>query len=286
MLHHCAGLSDEILVWSTLNTQSRKDTLALSGRLGTCRFASIDVLANRFANLDTRHICYPLVHQACHSRSVETSEIARALSPAPNGAYSFFGSKLLSDTWNNHSDDLTLIATEMSYLQSQSQTVQVLQNAAQIAYWPPYGTTRVLATSGLNGCTALGIVSPLAGILAHIAPLSDGQSATSDDDDPGKRNLINLVQAVIDLYNQNRAYLAVAQSFVVVAIYGGSTALPEHRQTIQAVLQRLGLPCIVKEYNVLETGTPRAPGETSVVIVSDGLRNMPAVFVNGNLLQS
>lgn len=182
-------------------------------------------------------------------------------------------------------DDRTPAAAEMSHSQNQSYTIQVPQNAVRIAFWPPHGTTRVLATSGLNGCTALGIISLQAGILAHIAPLPEGQFASTGDDDPGKRNLISLVQAVIDLYNQNRAYFPTAQSFVVVAMYGGATALPEHRQTVQAVLQRLGLPCIVKEYNVLNPGTPRSPGETSVAIVSDGLGNMPTIYVNGNVLQ-
>ncbi|KAK1087305.1 hypothetical protein LTR33_001125 [Friedmanniomyces endolithicus] len=165
----------------------------------------------------------------------------------------------------------------MSQFQNQSHTIRVPQNAVQIAYWPPHGTTRVLATSGLNGCTALGIISPQAGILAHIAPIPGGQSATTGNDDPGKRNLIRLVRAVIDLYNRNRTYFPVAQSFVVVAMYGGSTALPEHRQTIQAVLQRLGLSCTVKEYNVLDAGTPRSPGETSVAIVSDEGADAPPV---------
>lgn len=173
----------------------------------------------------------------------------------------------------------------MSQSQNQSHTIQVPQNGVRIAYWPPHGTTRVLATSGLNGCTALGIISPQAGILAHIAPIPEGQSTATGNDDPGKRNLIRLVQAVIDLYNRNRAYFPEAQSFVVVAMYGGSTALPEHRQTIQAVLQRLGLRYIVKEYNVLAPGTPRSPGETSVAIVSDGTGRMPTIYVNGNVLQ-
>lgn len=167
---------------------------------------------------------------------------------------------------------------------TQSHTIQVAQNSIQIAYWPPHGTTRVLATSGLNGCTALGIVSPQAGILAHIALLPDA-SALNREQDPGKRNLINLVQAAIDLYTRNRAYFQITQSFIVIAMYAGSTALPEHQRTILAVLQRLGIPCIVKEYNALEPGAPRPPGYTSVSIVSDGAGNMPTVYVNDSVLQ-
>lgn len=177
-------------------------------------------------------------------------------------------------------------------MMSQSQlahTIQVPQNQIRIAFWPPAGHTRVLQTAGLNGCTAVGIISPTAGILAHIAPILNVQSLLaaghSTTNDPGRVNLSMLLQVVISTYNQYRTHFSSGRSFILLAMHGGDLALPEHRAITNAVLQRLQLPIVITYYNTIALGVPRPEGVTQVDIVSDGGGGMPVVYVNGQVIQ-
>ncbi|KAK1045596.1 hypothetical protein LTR74_018105 [Friedmanniomyces endolithicus] len=155
-------------------------------------------------------------------------------------------------------------------------TVLVNMNEVKIAFWPPSGPTRVLATEGLNGCTGVGIISRHAGILAHIAPLPPVET-WSGLTDPGKQNLILKLQAVINLYNTYRHYFPQAESFVVIAYHLGSVANAEADRVVRAVLGRLGLSITTRLYNVLEAGTDRASGRTAIVIVAAVQGVMPVV---------
>lgn len=164
-------------------------------------------------------------------------------------------------------------------------TVMVPMNQVKIVYWLPRSTTRVLATEGLNGCTGLGIVSSQAGILARVAPLASTQTTDFGTYDPGKANLVAQVQRVIGLYNGNRAAFANSQSFIVIAVFQGTAALPEHLKTIKAVLERLNLTYVVKMYDVLAPGAAREFGWTLIVITSEGDGTMPDVSVNGSSIR-
>jgi len=52
-------------------------------------------------------------------------------------------------------------------------------NQVNIASRPPETDVRYLATGFLNACTAIAIISPQAGILAHIAPVAPDSTAQS-----------------------------------------------------------------------------------------------------------
>ena len=72
------------------------------------------------------------------------------------------------------------------------------------------------------------------------------------NDDPGARNLVSKMQEVIRIYNTYKALFPVASTFVVAAVYHGSTALPEAIRTISLALQRLQLRYIIEQYNEVE----------------------------------
>lgn len=164
-------------------------------------------------------------------------------------------------------------------VRNSTNTVMVPQNEVRFVTWSSSSGTRVLATEGLNGCTGVGIVSKYAAILGHIAPLPNAYS-TRYSNDPGKQNLIALLQTIINMYQGNRHMFNIADCYVVIAIYEGQVALPEHLQYTRGVLRRLGVRIVFKTYNVLSRSTERMPGETSIVIVSNGYGGMPSTYVN------
>jgi len=112
-------------------------------------------------------------------------------------------------------------------------------NGIRLAFWPP---TRHLATKNLNACTAVGIVSPYAGILAHIPPLPDMMSYTPTAClDHARR----FMQAITHLVVDNAASFPRpgSRSFVVEAYDGGAGGVPTHMQVIPPAFgDRLGPP--------------------------------------------
>ncbi|KIX03846.1 uncharacterized protein Z518_07399 [Rhinocladiella mackenziei CBS 650.93] len=160
-------------------------------------------------------------------------------------------------------------------VRGRTDTVLVPMNEVGIAFWS--STRHYLATEGLNGCTGVAIISRTAGILAHIAPLPP--NTQSNNNNSGHENLVRKMQRVITLYNTYRAHFPEGRSCIVAAVYQNAVALPEAVQTITAVLNRLGLPIKITYYNVLESGTARFPGQTSIVIDANA-GGWPKMYVN------
>lgn len=162
----------------------------------------------------------------------------------------------------------------------EAQTVLVQQNEVKIAFWKPRGQTKWLATEGLNGCTGVAIISPYAGILAHISPVPSMASSSTGRNDPGQENLFAKLQLVISLYNTYKPFFTSSEGYIVAAVFRGTHALPQAIQTARAVLGRIGVQPAVHNYDVLAPGTTRASGQTSIVIEAGALGAMPKIFVN------
>lgn len=141
-------------------------------------------------------------------------------------------------------------------------TVTVAMNQVGAAYWANHN---YLVTEGLNGCTGICIVSSWAGILAHIAPYGDP-------------NIVAKLQEVINYYNTMRAYFAEPRSLIIAALYEGAEGQPNAVRTATSILNRLNIPMKVEYYQVLEAGSARLNGQTSVVI--DRTSGTPKIYVN------
>lgn len=128
---------------------------------------------------------------------------------------------------------------KIDQVRGQPETVLVLQNEVKLASWLPRAPTKWLATEELNGCTGVAIISPHAGILAHIAPVPTLASVSTGRNDPGRENLTAKLQEVIYLYNRFRQFFAANQGHVVAALFGGTQALPEAIRMATGVLYRL-----------------------------------------------
>ncbi|RVX75977.1 hypothetical protein B0A52_00334 [Exophiala mesophila] len=152
--------------------------------------------------------------------------------------------------------------------------VLVPMNKVRIAVWD---STPYLGTEGLNGCTGVAIISKTAGILAHIAPLPPG--TYSNTDDAGHENLVAKMEQMISLYNMHEAHFLEARSCIVAAVHESAVALPEAVATIRTILHHLELPVKVIYYKVLESGTFRMPGQTSIVIDATA-RGWPKMYRN------
>ena len=146
-------------------------------------------------------------------------------------------------------------------------------NEVKIAFWSEH---RRLITDRLNGCTGVAIISPTAGILAHIPPRPD---MSLSDPRAGTQNLNRILQDMINLYNANRRHFDHGHSFIVAGIHQNIVAVPDALHTAQVVVHRLHLPFAVKYYQVLEASQPRAAGQTSIVIEGT-VGQWPRVYVN------
>ncbi|KAH0842988.1 hypothetical protein AYO21_03298 [Fonsecaea monophora] len=172
--------------------------------------------------------------------------------------------------------------TIYQHAQTNDRTIYVPMNRVDIAFW---SRTDYLYTDSLNGCTAVIIISPHAGILAHIAPRPSGAELNRVNAEDGDRNLREKMQQVIDLYNANRYYFQDARTRVVVAVYRYSIALPTTVNTIDAILNHLRLPIRTNHYDVLEPNSQRPFGHTYIVIASRGSGYWPTLYVNERMVE-
>lgn len=176
----------------------------------------------------------------------------------------------------------------INQIRFRADTTFVAMNEVSIVFWPPRSNTRYLAAEELNSCTAIGILSPTAAILAHIAPRESGtqRQATTATSNPGMRNLRDKSTEIRSLHSQNRAHFENEQTFVLAATYQGQPALADSVRWINTALTTmLQIRRVLwKSYPVLEPGTTREAGQTSVVIGCSGVGVLPTVFVNNTCI--
>lgn len=163
----------------------------------------------------------------------------------------------------------------------QDRIVRVEVNDVRMAVWPPNQTTQFLVTANLNACTAIAIISPTAGILAHIPPLPTNISEETLRENPniGMWNVHRLVASLHNIYTANIAHFRDSRTFVVAGIFRQEPAMADAIRHINTYLQNLSLPVTWRSYPVVETGN-RPEGFTSVVIWAETEGEMPAVFIN------
>lgn len=164
------------------------------------------------------------------------------------------------------------------------ETQVVQQNDVQIAFWPPETTVRFLVTAALNACTAVAIISPKAGILAHIAPLPNGTTTIAPGTNPGPEHVRGLLRRLASLYLNNRSKFDPSETWVIAGIWNNQPAMADGIRLINAALTQLGLTATWRNYSVIPQGQPRREGETSVVIHTYQPGVMPRIYVNNTLL--
>ncbi|KAL1587584.1 hypothetical protein WHR41_03851 [Cladosporium halotolerans] len=165
-----------------------------------------------------------------------------------------------------------------------SETVAVPQNDVRIAFWPPENKVRFLVTGALNACTAIAIISPKAGILAHIAPLPNGTTTIAPGTDPGPGHIQGLLRRLATLYLSNRVHFNPTETWVVAGIWNNQPAMADGIRLMNAALTQLQLTAIWRNYPVMPRGQSRREGETSVVIHAYQEGMMPRVYINNTLL--
>lgn len=167
------------------------------------------------------------------------------------------------------------MAITLERIRGRNDTLLVPMNEVKSGRWS--SSLQFLATEGLNGCTAVAVMSENAGILAHIAPRTIIT--------PGDQNVRLLMQQVINHFNLGRQYglFPPASGIILAAVYEGMVALPEARAVIQAVLDRLGVSIQYEEYHVRKQDQARARGETSFII-HGGNGAKPQMYINDSRL--
>lgn len=163
----------------------------------------------------------------------------------------------------------------------QDERIIVPVNQVKIAFWPPETHIRYLATGFLNSCTALAIISPQAGILAHIAPIAPGSTTQSLEQTPNAAlaNARPLIAAVAQLYRAHQSKFNPSQTIVVAGIFNGNPAMADVIRMISAFATQLALPVTWKSYNVT-TAQDRPEGHTSVIIYAAQVGSMPIVYMS------
>ncbi|TKA65155.1 hypothetical protein B0A55_10978 [Friedmanniomyces simplex] len=121
------------------------------------------------------------------------------------------------------------------------ETIEVQQNDVQIAFWPPESTVRYLVTGALNTCTAIAIISPRAGILAHIAPLPNGTTGIQPGTDPGPVHVRGLLTTLTTLFMDNQDKFDPSETWVIAGIWNNRPAMEDGIRLTNAVLTRLRL---------------------------------------------
>ncbi|KAK3616233.1 hypothetical protein LTR56_026094 [Elasticomyces elasticus] len=170
--------------------------------------------------------------------------------------------------------------TNVLRVQESEKTV-VSMNRVEVAFWPPETAVKYLATGGLNSCTGVAIVSPQAGILAHIAPLPPGSTQSTLDQSPNASvdNARVLLRAIADLYRSHQDKFGTSQTYVVAGIFNNSPAMSDAIRIIQQFFSNLQLPVIWKSYPVVTEGL-RPNGYSNIVVHAEHLGAMPRVYIN------
>lgn len=168
------------------------------------------------------------------------------------------------------------MAVTLERIRARADTVLVPMNEVRSGPWS--SSLQFMVTEGLNGCTAITILSNKAVVLAHVAP----RTPTTD----GEQNVRALMQLVIQHYNTRKTegfFPDSTTSIILAAVYDGTVALPEQINITRAVLVRLGLPITSRQYRVREQGENRTAGETSMIIHGRDSRE-PHTYVNDQLM--
>lgn len=159
-------------------------------------------------------------------------------------------------------------------------TTQVRQDEVKMVQWPPRTSVRYLVTGALNSCTAIAIISPKAGILAHIAPLPDGTTRIEPGTNPGRAHVTGHLNNLTTLYTNNRDKFDPSETWVIAGIWNNSPAMADGIRLANITLQRLGLQASWRQYPVIARGQPREEGRTAVVVYAHQQGAMPIVYVN------
>lgn len=165
---------------------------------------------------------------------------------------------------------------------SESEKIIVPMNQVRIAFWPPETAVKFLATGGLNSCTGVAIISPQAGILAHIAPLPPGSTQRTLEQNPNASvdNAVALLRAVAGLCRANQDKFGTNQTYVVAGIFNNSPAMPDVVRIMQPFFVNLRLSVIWKRYPVVSEGA-RPEGYSNIVVHAERPGTMPKVYING-----
>lgn len=163
-----------------------------------------------------------------------------------------------------------------------NQTIKVLQNDVQIAYWPPDTQVQNLVTGCLNACTAIAIISPKAAILAHIGPLSNGTTGIEPGTDPGPEHVTSLLTQMETLFLRNREKFDPSETWVVAGIWQNGPSMADGIHLANQMLRQYNLQPKWKSYQVLKRGQPRMSGQTTVVIEAYQRGAMPRVYLNND----
>ncbi len=166
------------------------------------------------------------------------------------------------------------------------ESLEVHQNDVQIAFWPPETDVRYLVTGALNSCTAVAIISPTAGILAHIAPLPDGTTMIEPGTNPGPAHVISLLQRLAALFVANRDEFNPRETWVIAGVWNNRPSMDDGIRLTNGVLGQLGLTPSWRSYSVIPPRGQRAEGQTSVVVHAYQEGVMPRVYVNNTLRTS
>lgn len=164
----------------------------------------------------------------------------------------------------------------------------VPMNGVGFADWPPESHIQFLVTSGLNGCTGVAIVSPKAGILAHIAPLPLDWTYEKLRANPnlGQENLDTRLREISNLLRVHGAKFDPAETYVFAGIYpdpntrAPTPGQPETIRRINQFMSALRLPIIWKSYPVLPTTQSRPDGYSTIVVHAYAQGRMPKVYFN------
>ena len=132
-------------------------------------------------------------------------------------------------------------------LQNTDQIVLVPMNECKITY---IGQKLSVGTRDLNSCTGVIILSPLAIILAHIAPRPDG-TTTANDRGAGDRHVMSKMNEVAEIYRDHRQWFpAEFTACGVFAQYLSEIALPDQEVIVMNTLTSLGIYPENYSYNV------------------------------------
>ena len=136
-----------------------------------------------------------------------------------------------------------------------------------------FSAVQAVGTQNLNGCTAVAVVSNFGTILAHIPPLP----FPTPNPDAGIQNLRARMAEVVTLYQHyQNLFPPGAASLVVMAIFGGQIALPDHIHETRQILSQYNLTPKFSVYEVTQGGHP---GPAAGTVFIDARQGQPVVYV-------
>jgi hypothetical protein len=146
-------------------------------------------------------------------------------------------------------------------------------------FFIPKGQTRFIYTEGLNGCSAVVIVSTFACIMAHIPPLPE----FTHDPNIGDENVRLMMDDISLAFQANRPSFPASHSWVVIATWRGQVALSDQAAILEDTIdQRLGIPRTTVSYYVLDPEEPRHELKGTLIVAAMP-QKMPRVWIEGQL---